>query len=244
MTETLPAPARRARLKIAGAAAAALAIAAFGAWKFTDLGGRGVIPHEEALNHIGEDKTVEGVVDVVWRLESMTILDFDVSSLTNFMAVIRQTDYAAFPPRFEKLYQDRKIRVSGKIETFEGAPEIILKHPSQIKIVGEGPAEIVPGENPVSWKDAGKFASQIKTVEGVIEAVVRPDDKVTWLEFKAESKTDLQGKIFAVTYDHFPEGFDQLYKGKKVRIAGKIGVYKGQPEIIIRKPAQIRIVGE
>ncbi len=222
---------------------AAIAIAAFSVLRFSGLGRAVAIPYSEALKFTGQEKTVEGVVEVVWALESGTVLDFDLSSTTNLVVYIPSGSYSAFPTGFSKFYQDKKITVTGKIIPYQSWQQITVTHPSQIAVIGEAVFDAVPSEkNLISWKDAANFAGQDKTVEGIVTSVVRPDDKVTWLEFEPESKTSLQAKIFAVTYDKFPEGFDSLYKGKKVWVAGKIGLYKGQPELIVKRPSQIRIV--
>jgi hypothetical protein len=67
-----------------------------------------------------------------------TFLDFHDPYEGYFTCIIweedRQSFIEAFPPNPESYFLDRKVRVEGVIEIYEGAPEIILSDPSQIRI--------------------------------------------------------------------------------------------------------------
>jgi hypothetical protein len=98
---------------------------------------------ETLLAHAGEVRIVEGIVVRTHYAEKSkgkpTFLDFHVPYKEYFKALIwddnRDKFMQAFPPNPETYFEDKKVRIKGLIETYEGAPEIILNDPSQIWIV-------------------------------------------------------------------------------------------------------------
>ena len=98
---------------------------------------------ETLLDHAGEVRTVEGIVVRTHYAEKSegkpTFLDFHDPYEGYFKALIwddnRDKFIQAFPPNPETYFLDKKVRIKGLIETYEGAPEIILNDPSQIWIV-------------------------------------------------------------------------------------------------------------
>ncbi|MBI3009048.1 MAG: thermonuclease family protein, partial [Candidatus Omnitrophica bacterium] len=55
----------------------------------------------------------------------------------HFTAVIFAKDFARFPPNPERYYLNKTVRVTGKIQEYGNKPEIIVKDPSQVEIIGE-----------------------------------------------------------------------------------------------------------
>ncbi len=98
---------------------------------------------ETLLDHAGEVRTVEGIVVRTYYAEKSkgkpTFLDFHDPYEGYFKALIwgdnRAKFIEAFPPNPETYFKDKKVRIKGLIETYEGEPEIILNDPSQIWIV-------------------------------------------------------------------------------------------------------------
>ena len=98
---------------------------------------------ETLLGHAGEVRTVEGIVVTTHYAEKSkgkpTFLDFHDPYEEYFKALIwddnRDKFIEAFPPNPETYFKDKKVRIKGLIETYEGEPEIILNDPSQIWIV-------------------------------------------------------------------------------------------------------------
>ena len=98
---------------------------------------------ETLLAHAGEVRIVEGIVVTTYYAEKSkgkpTFLDFHDPYEGYFKALIwddnRDKFIQAFPPNPETYFEDTKVRIKGLIETYEGAPEIILNDPSQIWIV-------------------------------------------------------------------------------------------------------------
>lgn len=98
---------------------------------------------ETLLAHAGEVRIVEGIVVTTYYAEKSkgkpTFLDFHYPYKGYFKALIwgdnRAKFIEAFPPNPETYFKDKKVRIKGLIETYEGEPEIILNDPSQIWIV-------------------------------------------------------------------------------------------------------------
>ncbi len=111
----------------------------------------------EALLDIGYDTpdrivTVEGtVVRTFYATESKggpTFLNFHDPYQGWFTCLIWEEDretgepirdkfVAAFPPSPESYFLDKKVRVRGRINIYEGTPEMVLTEPSQIWVISE-----------------------------------------------------------------------------------------------------------
>jgi hypothetical protein len=98
---------------------------------------------ETLLAHAGEVRIVEGIVVTTYYAEKSkgnpTFLDFHDPYEGYFKALIwddnREKFIQAFPPNPETYFLNKNVRIKGLIETYKGAPEIILNDPSQIWIV-------------------------------------------------------------------------------------------------------------
>jgi micrococcal nuclease len=95
----------------------------------------------------------------------------------------------------------------------------------------------------ISWKEAAQYYGQVKTIEGTI-VVTRNTGKVCFLNFSEHWKTDFTAVIFASDFPKFPPNPENYYRGKRIRVTGKIQEYQGKPEIILRAAAQIFMVTE
>jgi micrococcal nuclease len=109
----------------------------------------------EALLDIGYTEpdrvvVVEGLVAGTFYAEassgSPTFLDFHDPYQDWFTCVIwgedREGFLQAFPPGPEDYFLQKRVRVSGTINIYEGAPEIVLSQPGQIWVVTEaGPSQ-------------------------------------------------------------------------------------------------------
>lgn len=93
----------------------------------------------------------------------------------------------------------------------------------------------------ISWQDAGSYIGQYKTVEGTIIAT-HNSGKACFLNFHPNWKVYFTAVIFANSFYKFPANPETYYLNKKVRVIGKIKLYKGKPEIILNSPSQIAII--
>jgi micrococcal nuclease len=94
----------------------------------------------------------------------------------------------------------------------------------------------------IGWAEADDYYNQYVIVEGKIVDTYN-SGIVCFLNFH----TDYQyctAVIFACDFSGFPYPPDTYYLSKKVHIIGIIKEYKGSPEIIVKTPNQIRVLGE
>jgi hypothetical protein len=105
------------------------------------------LPPDQAPAHAGEQGCVEGTVtNAVYAERSNgqpTFLDFGPA----FTAVIWGEDRAKFSPAPETL-RGRRLRVSGRITTFRGKAQIVVRDPTQLGPAGvpsQAPAATTPG---------------------------------------------------------------------------------------------------
>ncbi len=94
---------------------------------------------EDAINHIGEQKTVRFFVKKSYDSGRAIFLNSknDFKDPDNFTAVIFNRDRHKFPPSSSDYYGGKTIDVTGVIKEYQGRAEIILENPSQITIVVE-----------------------------------------------------------------------------------------------------------
>ncbi len=99
------------------------------------------ISWEQAKNHIGETATVYGpVVGVKWATSSKgqpTFLNIgrNYPDPARFTVLIWGDDRANFPSAPETFYAGKTVSATGLIQSYQGAAEIIVSSPSQIKAV-------------------------------------------------------------------------------------------------------------
>lgn len=99
------------------------------------------------------------------------------------------------------------------------------------------------GDEPIPPEDACNFIGQVKYVEGKIINVYQSKNIII-LNFGKEKK-DFKAVIFKNNVPIFSnQGINPVkdYLNRKVRIYGKIKLYKGAPEIIVDVPEQIGIL--
>jgi aspartyl/asparaginyl-tRNA synthetase len=78
--------------------------------------------------------TVEGTVVRTYNAGSVVFLNFHQDYGNHFKAVIFPDDWPKFPEPPEELFKGRLVRVTGVVQEYEGAPEIIVEEPSQIEM--------------------------------------------------------------------------------------------------------------
>lgn len=119
------------------------------------------------------------------------------------------------------------------------APEAAA--PVAVASPGTPPETQAAGIPVVDWRDAGRYIGRRCTVEGTIVAT-RNTGKACFLNFHENWKKYFTALIFANRFPRFPDAPETYYRGKTVRVTGKIQDYKGKPEIIVESPDQIEIV--
>jgi len=218
----------------------------------------GVIAWQEAENYVGAEATVTGDIVRTYDSGKVTFLNFDDDYRNTLTVVIFPSIYERFPEAPADYFLNQQVEVTGLVKMYEGAPEIIVESPDQIRITGNvsvapepvepetrsvSVIEVEPIPSVVSWQEAEAYVGHDITVEG---DVVRTYDsgKVTFLNFDEDYRNTLSIVIFASDYDRFPAPPESLFLDQMVRVMGRVKEYKGAPEIIVESPGQIEIVGQ
>jgi len=110
-----------------------------------------------------------------------------------------------------------------------------------LNALADGPAAPVQSSNGplVNWRDATKFVGQEVTVQGrIVQA--RNIGNLCFLNFDAaRSFTAIVRKE---NYKNFTKSPDELYRNKLVQIRGRIGMFRGKPELEVKSPDAVRII--
>jgi len=111
-----------------------------------------VLDWHAAASHVGDLVTIEGSVVRAQLSGDTCTLEFaaeEASALRVVLVIPLMTD---LPPHPERLYQDRRIRVTGRVQRFGSRPEIVLRNPGQIEIidVAAAPAPSTPSTLPTA----------------------------------------------------------------------------------------------
>ncbi len=100
-----------------------------------------VVPWRAASEHIGEKVTVEGKVVSAHFARRKTggptflNLGHDYPDPNRFVVVIWADDREKFPQPPGALYRGKAIRVTGRIQTYDGVPQIEVSSPESIEVV-------------------------------------------------------------------------------------------------------------
>jgi hypothetical protein len=112
-----------------------------------------VVSWRDAAAHVGDIVTVEGEVVNARRTGDTCILEFAPDDARAFRAVLLIPLLSSMPREPERLYQGKSVRVTGRVQRFAGRPEMVLRNPDQIELVGEvapPPAAAAPPAPPPS----------------------------------------------------------------------------------------------
>lgn len=101
----------------------------------TTAGGLAVIPWADAGNYVGRLVAVEGIVVATYNSGRVCFLNFHQEYRRYFRVAIFSQDFAKFPLQPENYYLRRRVRVTGIIKEYKGAPEMIVNDPGQIEIL-------------------------------------------------------------------------------------------------------------
>jgi hypothetical protein len=128
---------------------------------------------EQAQAHVGERACVEGVVTgAVFAQRSTgqpTFLDLG----PRFTAVIWIEDRPKFNPPPETL-RGRRVRVSGRIETFRGKAQIVVRDPDQLVLAGAAAPSAPLSSSPVPVSAAPTLTPQPSAAPPATPTAVAP----------------------------------------------------------------------
>jgi hypothetical protein len=104
-----------------------------------------LVPWREAGAHVGNIVTVEGEVVAARTTADACVLEFAAEDPHAFRAVLLLPLLSSLPPHPERLYLGRRVRVSGRMQRFQGRPEMVLRGPAQIEVIDVA-AAATPGD--------------------------------------------------------------------------------------------------
>jgi hypothetical protein len=98
--------------------------------------GPAVIPHTEARSHVGEVKTIQGIVRYLFNNGKSFYLGFQDPHQGAFAALIPVSYLDRFPDRPENLFHlGDAVQITGKIVWYQGDPVIYVSEPAQVEVV-------------------------------------------------------------------------------------------------------------
>lgn len=199
------------------------------------------IQWDVAHNYYGQHLTVKGKIVSTYNSGKACFLNFHPDYKNHFTAVIFSSDFRKFPPNPENFYYGKEVEVTGYIKEYKGKPEIILKNREQIELV-DGSEKVEKVNTIVSWKDAHNYYGKFITIEGQVVATYN-SGKACFLNFHRNWKKYFTAVIFAKNFGKFKTPPEVLFSNKNVQVTGFVKQYKGKPEIIVKHPSQIKIIG-
>lgn len=102
------------------------------------------------------------------------------------------------------------------------------------------PLKIKPSDIVISPIEASAYLGKYVTVKGYVAQVTKRE-KVAYLNFVEEfPKSPFAAVIFASRFSDFQD--IQKYEHKNVEVTGIVSTYKGNAQIILNDPSQIKVV--
>lgn len=96
----------------------------------------GIVDWQDAGHYLGQRLTIEGDVVRVYNSGKAAFLNFAEDYQGQFSVVIFAADFEQWPEAPDQVYLGQRVRVTGKIKDYNGAPEVIVESPEQIEILG------------------------------------------------------------------------------------------------------------
>jgi DNA/RNA endonuclease YhcR with UshA esterase domain len=113
----------------------------------------GVVDWQDAGHYLGQRLTVEGDVVRVYNSGKAAFLNFAQEYKGQFSVVIFASDFEQWAEAPDQVYLGQRVRVTGKIKEYKGAPEVIVESPDQIEIIA---AAAIATESPPGLARAGR----------------------------------------------------------------------------------------
>ncbi|OYD15814.1 hypothetical protein CH330_04730 [candidate division WOR-3 bacterium JGI_Cruoil_03_51_56] len=95
----------------------------------------GVISWIDADKHIGELAVVEGTIVTTYLSDKVLHLNFNEDYHRYFNVAVFTTELYKFPAHPDEYYRNKKVRVTGIIKGYKGAPNMVVKDPGQIEVL-------------------------------------------------------------------------------------------------------------
>ncbi len=108
-------------------------------------------------------------------------------------------------------------------------------------VFAESPIDPDEGRQHLNWPDAREAVGEIAFISGEIINVGNAG-RVNFLNFDSERPGKFTGIIFEESLSNFPDSLEEAYKGKIVRIRGRVSLYRDSPQIVLTSGDQIEIL--
>jgi hypothetical protein len=106
-----------------------------------------VVEWRDAGTRVGDIVTVEGEVANAYAAGDTQVLEF-TDDPHAFRVVILVPLFSTAPRDPARVYRGHRIRASGRVQRFEGRPEIIVRSTDQVEIADAAPAPAPPAAAP------------------------------------------------------------------------------------------------
>ena len=118
-----------------------------------------------------------------------------------------------------------------------------MKHLVTVAAVAVALAGVARGVPPptVSWQDASHYVGEIVTVEGDV-AEARTTGNTCVLEFAPDDPRAFRAILLLPLLTSLPQHPEQLYRGRRVKVSGRIVRFQGRPEMLLQAPGYIEVV--
>jgi hypothetical protein len=97
----------------------------------------GAVPAARATEHVGEFQAVEFEVVRAKDTGRVTFLNSHEPYQGHFYVVVFPGDYGRFPRPPATLFEGQCILVQGTVELYRGAPQVVLRGPEDVRVVGD-----------------------------------------------------------------------------------------------------------
>jgi len=97
-------------------------------------------------------------------------------------------------------------------------------------------------EATISWEEARDWVGKVVAVEG---AIVRTHNsgKACFLGFGPYEEKTFTAVIFASSFGDYSAPPETLFADRRIRVSGRVKLYRDIPEIVIENPSQLVVLG-
>ncbi|WP_432798019.1 hypothetical protein [Poriferisphaera sp. WC338] len=204
--------------------------------------------------------TIDGTVIRSRNIGGLTFLNFSEDWKNDFTVVVFQDAYADTPTGDPTYYNDKTVRITGRVSMYRGKTQIEIRDGSKIKVIakrdttkpsnyslpawltakGETPDTALP-DDVIWWTNAPDYMGETITFQAKV-LVTKDIGNLTFLNFSEQWKDKFHAIIFKSTYDQYDAMPDQLFLGKTVQITAKINKYRGRPQAVVNSAKDIKII--
>ena len=96
-------------------------------------------------------------------------------------------------------------------------------------------------EKTVGWEEAGEYVGKVISVKGVV-VNIHNSGKACFLNFTPNWKGQFHLVMFAKSFPEFAVKPEEFFLNREILVTGKVGQYKGTPQIILESPRQIHFL--